>query len=373
MGGCHPTFLPDEALQYADAVVVGDAEGLWEQVVSDVRAGRLQRWYRQSDRPSLAGPPPDRRVFRGKRYAPISLLQFGRGCRFACDFCTIHALYGSQLRQRSIRDIVAEIEALNRKQVFLVDDNIFVDVPRFEELLEALVPLRIRWSCQVSLDVTSNARLLRLMQRSGCTSAVVGFESFDERNLAQMKKRWNLKLGDYATSIRKLQDHGIMIHATFVFGYDYDTPAVFDRTVDFALDSRFFLANFNLLTPTPGTTLYDRLRAEGRLIYERWWLAPGYRYGQSMFHPRGMTAEQLAEGCYRARTSFNTWSSIGRRALRCGPTAAAPSASGSISQPICFRAARFIASKDCRWAMNCRPVGQASSLPGQTGCLSHGR
>ena len=106
-----------------------------------------------------------------------------------------------------------------------------------------------------------------------------------------------------------------MIHATFVFGYDYDTPAVFDRTVDFALDSRFFLANFNLLTPTPGTTLYDRLRAEGRLIYERWWLAPGYRYGQSMFHPRGMTAEQLAEGCYRARTSFNTWSSIGRRAL----------------------------------------------------------
>jgi radical SAM superfamily enzyme YgiQ (UPF0313 family) len=313
MGGYHPTFLPAEALHYADAVVVGDAEGLWEQVVRDARRGAVRGVYRQPGQPSLQGPAPDRRIYHGKRYAPISLIQYGRGCRFACDFCSIHAFYGTSLRQRPVADVVAEIEALGRKHVFLVDDNIFVDVPRAEELFRALVPLGIKWSCQVSIDVAANDRLLKLMERSGCLTAVVGFESLDEGNLAQMKKRWNLRHGDYTTSVRKFQDHGIMIYGTFVFGYDRDTPDAFDRSVEFALRSNFYLANFNPLTPTPGARLYDRLRAEGRLIHDRWWLAPDYRYGQATFHPRGMSAEQLTAGCYRARSEFNRWSSIARR------------------------------------------------------------
>jgi radical SAM superfamily enzyme YgiQ (UPF0313 family) len=315
MGGYHATFLPHEALQYADTVVQGDAEGLWEQVVCDARAGQLQRLYWQPRQPSLSGPPPDRGIFRHKRYAPISLVQYGRGCRFACDFCSIHAFYGNSLRQRPVRDVVAEIEALGRKHIFLVDDNIFIDVPRAEELFQALIPLKIHWSCQVSIDVASNPRLLRLMEKSGCLTAVVGFESLDERNLAQMKKRWNVKHSDYATSIRRLQDHGIMIYGTFVFGYDHDTVDAFDVCLEFALRSNFYLANFNPLTPTPGAKLYDRLRSEGRLIHERWWLAPEYRYGEATFHPRGMTAEQLTLGCYRARSEFNRYSSIFRRAL----------------------------------------------------------
>jgi radical SAM superfamily enzyme YgiQ (UPF0313 family) len=178
-----------------------------------------------------------------------------------------------------------------------------------------LIPLKIVWSCQVSLDITRHVKLLELMAESGCQTVVLGFESFDERNLKQMRKRWNLSHGDYATAVKKFRDHGVMIYGTFVFGYDHDTVDSFDVALEFALRSRFFLANFNPLTPTPGTGLYNRLRAEGRLIYDRWWLSSDYRYGQATFRPRKMTAEQLTEGCYRTRLAFNRCGSIIRRGL----------------------------------------------------------
>ena len=315
MGGYHPTFVPDEALHYADAIVVGDAEQVWPQVVRDARAGRLQRIYRQPADTPLQGLQPDRYIFRGKRYAPAALVQYGRGCRFACEFCSIHAFYGLNLWQRPIREVVAEIEAIESKHIFLVDDNIFVNVSQARALFQALIPLNIRWSCQVSIDVAQNHELMKLMEQSGCTIAVVGFESLNERNLAQMKKRWNLKYGDYATSVRKFQDHGIMIYGSFVFGYDQDTTDSFDISLDFALRSNFYQGNFNPLTPMPGAKLYDRLRAEGRLIYDRWWLDPDYRYGQAAFHPRNMTADELSQGCFRARRQFNEYRSIFKRAL----------------------------------------------------------
>ncbi len=315
MGGYHVTFLPEEALAYADAVVIGDAEGVWPQVVADARRGRLRPCYRQTEYPPLRGLRPERGIFAGKRYAPAALVQYGRGCRFACEFCSIHAFYGRHLRQHPVAEVVAEIERLNRKHIFLVDDNIFVNVPQAKALFRALIPLNIRWSCQISIDIANDEELLTLLEKSGCTTAVVGFESLDAGNLAQMKKRWNLKHGDYATSVRKFQDHGIMIYGTFVFGYDRDTPASFDISLEFALRSKFYLANFNPLTPMPGAKLYDRLRAEGRLLYDRWWLDPSYRYGQATFRPRGMTPDQLTEGCFRARRHFNRVGSILNRAL----------------------------------------------------------
>jgi radical SAM superfamily enzyme YgiQ (UPF0313 family) len=315
MGGYHPTFLPDEALQFANAVVIGDAEGLWPQLVRDAQGDRLEKIYRQPDYPPLNGFIPDRRIFRGKRYAPAALVQYGRGCRFACEFCSIHAFYGSNLRQRPVREVVAEIEALERKHIFLVDDNIFVDVLKAQELFQALIPLKIRWSCQISIDVAGDDALMKLLKKSGCTTAVIGFESLNERNLAQMKKKWNLRYGDYATSVQKFRDQGVMIYGSFVFGYDDDTLASFDHCLEFALHHNFYLANFNPLTPMPGAKLYSRLHAEKRLIYNRWWLQPDYSYGQATFQPAGMTADQLTEGCFRARRQFNEYNSIFKRAL----------------------------------------------------------
>ncbi|HSH75281.1 MAG TPA: radical SAM protein, partial [Longimicrobiales bacterium] len=199
MGGYHPTFLPDEALEHADAVVLGDAEELWPQLLEDLSSGSLRRRYEQPSFPTLGGLVPDRSIFSGKRYAPISLVQYGRGCRYACDFCSIRAFYGSSLRQRPVSEVVAEIEMAERKHVFLVDDNIFVDVDKAKELFRALIPLKILWSCQVSIDVTRDPELVELMRRSGCVSALIGFESLEPRNLEQMRKRWNLKY-DYRTA-----------------------------------------------------------------------------------------------------------------------------------------------------------------------------
>jgi len=315
MGGYHPTLLPDEAARFADAIVIGDAEGLWERIVEDARAGRLQRVYRQKEKYSLAGIRPDRSIFRGKRYAPVSLVQYGRGCRLSCDFCSIHAFYGRRMMQRPVEDVIAEIASLPRhRPVFFVDDNLFSDVPTLTRLLEAVTPLRIRWTCQTTIDVTRDERLLALMAKSGCMLALVGFESLSEANLKQIGKKWNLRRGDYLNGIRKLHDHGIMIYGTFVFGYDDDGPDAFDRAVDFALESGFCLANFNPLTPTPGTALMARLEHERRLLFDRWWLDSRFRYGQAIFTPRGMTPEDLTDGCWRARQRFYRYASIAQRA-----------------------------------------------------------
>ena len=314
MGGYHPTFLPDEAALFTDSLVLGDAEDLWPRVVEDARRGRLRPAYRQAEHPPLAGRPlPDRSIYAGKRYAPVSLIQYGRGCRFHCDFCSIHAFYGTSLRQRSVREVCADIERAGHRLVFFVDDNLFVDVPRAKELFRAITPLGIHWTCQTSIDIARDRELVALMAKSGCASALFGFESLDRRNLQQMRKGWNLKWQDYETSIRVMHDAGIMIYGTFVLGYDHDTVDTFDATVEFALGHKFFLANFNPLTPTPGASLYDRLAREGRLIYDRWWLDPRFRYGDATFHPRGMTADELTAGCWRARRSFNTALATARR------------------------------------------------------------
>ncbi len=315
MGGYHPTFLPEEALQFADAVVVGDAEGIWPRVVEDARRGRLQPLYRQDGFPALGGVMPDRSIFRGKRYAPVTLVQYGRGCKYNCSFCSIHAFYGSVLRQRPVAEVVEEIKQARSRTIFLVDDNVFVDVARAVELFEALIPLRIAWSCQVSIDIAHDPALVRLMARSGCINALIGFESLNTDNLVQMRKAWNLKYHDYQTSIKVFQDAGIMIYGTFVFGYDHDTATSFDEAVGIAIRNKFYLANFNPLTPTPGADLYRQVEQENRLIYKRWWLDNNFRYGHATFHPRGMTADELTAGCLRARLQFNTWSSLWRRAL----------------------------------------------------------
>jgi len=314
LGGIHPTLVPDEAAAHADAVVAGEAETLWPTVVDDARTGRLRRLYRLASPPALAGARFDRRVFRGKRFAPVAQVQFGRGCRFACDFCSVRALHGPSVRHRPVEDVADEVAGLEARHLFFVDDNLFADVDRGRDLLAALAPLGRRWACQMSLDVAGDNRLLDELAAAGCLVAVVGFESLDERNLLAMGKRPNLGRR-YRDVARHLATRGILVYGTFVFGYDADTPASFDASLELAVGSKFFLANFNPLTPTPGTPLFERLREEGRLLHERWWLDPAYRYGQATFTPRGMTAEQLEDGCWRARRHFNRVTSILRRSL----------------------------------------------------------
>lgn len=312
LGGYHPSFMPEESLRFADAVVIGDAEGVWERVLEDARSGTLQRIY-QSNPQSLTRVRYDRSIFAGKHYVPIHPVQFSRGCRFACDFCSIHAFYGSNVRHRPIREVVEEIETLPRGEIFFVDDNLFVDRESTAALLRELLPLNIRWSCQVSIDITGDRELMDLMQKSGCTSALIGFESLNADNLVRMKKKWNLKQRSYQEAIQQFYQRGIMLTGTFIFGYDHDTTAAFEPTVEFAIENKFLLANFNPLTPMPGSQLYQRFKAEQRLLYEPWWLHPNYRYGEATYRPRGMSPRELTEGCFEARRKFAGLGSMARR------------------------------------------------------------
>lgn len=317
MGGYHPSFLPDEALDHADAVVIGDAEGAWERLLADFRAGRLARRYEGGNQHSLIDYRLDRSVYAGKQYAPIEVVQYGRGCRFACDFCSIHSFYGTSLRVRPLDGLVAEIESLPRRSlIFFVDDNLFGRKEDFFGLLDAIEPLGRRWACQISIDVARDQTLLDRMARCGCRYVLIGFESLNDDSLHQMGKRWNNRVsGSYQRVVSALHDRGMGIYGTFVFGYDADTVDIFDRTVDFALESRLEIANFNPLTPMPGSALYARLSSERRLLRQRWWLDADYRYGEAAFTPRSMTAEELTRGVFDARRRFYSWRSIGRRVL----------------------------------------------------------
>jgi len=316
MGGYHPTFLPDEALEHADAVVIGDAEGVWERVLEDFRAGRLERRYSGGNQHSLQDYRVERSIYSGKRYAPVELVQYGRGCRFACDFCSIHSFYGTSLRVRPLDGLIAEIESLpTGRLLFFVDDNLFGRKSELLALLTALAPLNRRWSCQISIDVARDEALLDRLAEAGCRFVLIGFESLNPASLMQMGKRWNSVSGPYERVVRALHARGIGIYGTFVFGYDADTKDTFERTLHFALESRLELANFNPLTPTPGSALYDRLMAERRLLSPMWWLDPGYRYGQAIFEPRGMRAAELTEGVCETRRRFYSWRSIGTRVL----------------------------------------------------------
>jgi len=315
MGGYHPTFLPEEALAHADSVVAGPADALWGQVLADFRAGGMRRVYRAERPPDAGDLRYDMRPFRGKKYNPLFPVEFSRGCRYRCEFCSVSAFNGFGHTRRPHERVIQDIERSGAKRMLFVDDNIFADRQEARRLFEALAPLRVAWGCQVSIDVARSPETLALMARAGCVVFMIGFESLVPENLAQMHKGSHVSDRSYGDAIRRIKDHGIMIYGSFVFGYDHDTEDVLDRTLDFAMEHKFVIANFNTLNPLPGTGLYHRLRTEGRLLDEAWWLKETYAYGEVMFVPRRMTPQRLKEACIRLRMEFSRPASVLRRAL----------------------------------------------------------
>jgi len=318
MGGIHATLAPDEVAQHADAVFTGDAETLWPQMLADARARRLQSRYHAPVGIPQPGALTRRDLFKGKGYLPLTLLQFSRGCRYACDFCAVSVYFDRAHYRRCIAEVVREIEAQNRRELFFVDDNLLANHDAAKELFRALIPLRVRWVSQGSIDMTHDAELMDLMMRSGCLGHVIGFESIDRRSLRAMKKSANLSGGfaDYAPQIRILREYGVQVWGSFTLGHDHDTPETIERTRAFAQENKFAFAAFNILMPYPNTPLYRRLSHEGRLLYEgRWWLHPEYRFNHAPFVPRLMSADDLTAAGFRARKEFNSLSSIVRRAF----------------------------------------------------------
>jgi radical SAM superfamily enzyme YgiQ (UPF0313 family) len=301
MGGIHPTLCPEEAGQYADSIVIGDAEDTWPRLLHDAEQGTLKPRY-VSAFASFGEQPPDRSLFQGRSYTPVRFVEFNRGCRFDCDFCSVRAMYQGKIRRQSLAHVLRDIDLLNRRHLFFTDDNFHADHAAMKALLQELVRRRLRWSCQISADISRHPELVTAMAKAGCVSVTIGFESLEPKNLKQMHKAWMEE--DYTRVIRLFQDNGILVYGTFIIGYDHDTPEVFERTLSFAVENRLFLANFNPLIPTPATPLYARLQKEGRLLLDRWWLNPNYRWGDCVFKPLRMTPAELTAGCFRLRQQF---------------------------------------------------------------------
>jgi radical SAM superfamily enzyme YgiQ (UPF0313 family) len=309
MGGIHPTAMPEEALEHCDGVVVGEAEGLWEQVVADARQGHLRPVYRHTAWPDFRTAPwPKRSVFPSRGYAPLHTVQASRGCPFQCEFCSVTPFFGRTPRLRDPVDVAREIASLGRGWVMFADDNILGHGEHSRALFRELKPLKRTWFGQASLQGMQNQETLRLMAASGCHGILVGFESVNRATLLACGKRQN-DPQEYLDTVRRLHDHGITVWAAFVFGFDEDTPGVFETTVEFARKAGVTMASFGVLTPYPGTRLFARLQEEGRLFDEHWWLHDR-RDGFPFFRPKGMSAERLFEGLLGAWKSFYSGSSI---------------------------------------------------------------
>lgn len=299
LGGIHPSMCAQEALEHCDAVVIGEAEEVWASVLRDARSGALKRVYEAGKKADLkAGPDPARHVLSRDRYFS-DIVQTTKGCPFTCEFCSVYAFDGRNIRSKAVNQVLGEIKdagggsaKYKKRSIFFADDNIIADRKFARELFRALKGLNLNWSCQASINIAQDDECLRLMKDSGCGAILIGFESVSEKNLACMDKKVNLRL-NYMDAIKKIQSFGILVHGSFILGYDFDTESAFDELIKFIEESRLLMPLINILTPFPGTKLFKRFEEEGRIIHKDW---SKYDAKTVVFIPSRLTPEKLQEG-----------------------------------------------------------------------------
>jgi MoaA/NifB/PqqE/SkfB family radical SAM enzyme len=263
-GGSYPTFMLEETLEHADAVVAGEAEHVWGALLDDFERGALQRVYRAPEPIEFERSPRPRWDLVDTSNVLNLFVQASRGCPYDCEFCLVNKMFGRHMRCREIDDVIAEVEALPIKRVFFADDNLTMRKAWAKELIRRLIPLGVTWFCQSSVDVADDDELLDLMAEAGCTGIIVGFESLDPKALAEARKKQN-SIADYDWAVRRIHSRGIHCLASFVIGFDADTLESLDRIVDFVERNDISWPMLSLLAVAPGTDLHKRLQDEGRL------------------------------------------------------------------------------------------------------------
>lgn len=319
MGGMHAMLIPDEVAEHCDCVIIGDAEPVWKDMIEDFQNGCLKERYTavQPICPQQ-GIIARRDIFEGKGYLPITLLQFSRGCSHKCSFCASSVYFKACHYCRPVDEVVREIKSQKRKLLFFVDDNIVCNREKAKELFRALIPLKIHWVSQGSMDMLQDRELMELMVKSGCLGLVIGFESISPECISDMNKGTNRKgsANMYASEIEQLRQWGLQTWAAFTVGHDGDTVESIRATCDFAIKNKFTFAAFNILMPYPNTPLYEKMKAEGRLLYDgKWWLHEDYHFNYSSIVPKNMTADELTEISFDCRRRFNSPMSIFTRAF----------------------------------------------------------
>jgi radical SAM superfamily enzyme YgiQ (UPF0313 family) len=308
MGGVHPSILPGEALAHADAVVIGEAEGVWEKILEDIKSNNLQRIYREPNPDLDRYIPKDFSTLPKKRFYNLIPLQTSRGCPYNCDFCCVSDIFGKKIKHIPVKNVVKDIEASESRNYIFLDDNIIGDQMYARALFKALIPLKIRWVGQSSISFARDIEIMELAKKSGCKGLFIGLESVVDINIQKYKKLKSLE--DTKQSIKKILKMGIIIQASVIFGFDEDTHETFGQTVKFLIKNYISLAAINVLTPYPGTRVYKEFKEGGRLLHEKW---EYYDHHTVVFQPKNMTPLELQIGKIKARTAFNSIPSIVKR------------------------------------------------------------
>ena len=339
MGGVHASMLPQEALQHVDAVVVGEAEAVWPDLIKDLRRGQMRRIYVGSE---FINPSdfllPRRDLLNEKFYFPLKLLETTRGCPHRCDFCGVSKFFGFRYRNRPIPEIERELLTLfqkgpvmspgfkkllsllnkdlpyflKRRLLYIIDSNIAGDKRFCLELLSLLKGFDLLWYGHAPVSIAFDQKLLEGFAQSGCIALNIGFESFSTQNLNAMGKGFN-QPSRYTEAVQRIHDQGIGIMGTFIVGLDDDDPGVFQRIIDFCMDSKLDWALTFIMAPYPGTDSFSRLEKEGRIFCRDW---EKYDSLNVVYQPLRMSVEELEKGMRRIWKEVFSTSSIYKRILR---------------------------------------------------------
>jgi radical SAM superfamily enzyme YgiQ (UPF0313 family) len=300
LGGIHVSMCPEEAMQHCDSVVIGEAEDVWAKLLADAEKGVLQKSYKAEAHKDLRQAPPASRRALSRRMYFQDIMQTAKGCPFHCEFCSVYAFDGQKIRTRTIDQVIQEILDINsidpkykkKNAIFIADDNIIANKKFARELFTALKPHNINWMCQASINISKEDDLLELMRDSGCGAIFIGFESISRENLIAMHKDINQRF-DYIKAIKKIQSYGMLVHSSFIVGYDFDSEKTFNELIDFIAETKLLMPLINILTPFPGTELFKRLEQEGRILHRDW---SKYDTQNVVFAPRFQSPDELAEG-----------------------------------------------------------------------------
>lgn len=298
MGGIHVSMLPEEAITHCDSVVIGEAEDIWGQVIKDAKDNKLQKFYRTDGFPALTNSPVPRwDLLKNDKYCYFSI-QTARGCPFDCDFCSVKVFNGRKCRHKKIEQVIKEAEEIKRidagRSIFFVDDNLMIIPKHAEEVMKELIPLGISsWWCQSSLNSLANDRMLDLMYQAGCRGVLIGLESISQKSLENMNKGWVNKVVEYEKIIDKIHSHRIGVLGSFILGTDVDDESIFDETLKFIDRTNIVFSMINIMTPPPGTKLYEKLEKEGRILHKNW---EKYNGENICFIPKLIREEKLNRG-----------------------------------------------------------------------------
>ncbi|OIO76298.1 MAG: hypothetical protein AUJ85_00560 [Elusimicrobia bacterium CG1_02_37_114] len=313
LGGIHPSVLPEEAIQHSDCVVIGEAENVWGGLINDFKEGNLKKFYHSEQKPDLKNQPIPRWDLLRNEYYSTPTIETTRGCPYDCEFCSIKIFLGNKIRSKPIESVIREVEMLKsmgRNLLFFGDDNLMANKRYLKELLIRLIPLKTTFQASLPISLAKEEGLMKLLAESGCKRIVIGLESLSEENLKQMNKDKSYGPEKYIEYINKIQSYGIEMYGSFIFGYDCDDEYVFEDMVRFFDESNISAGAFHILTPYPGTRLFERLKNENRILHQNWEL---YDSMHACFKPKLISPETLEKGFWWVQRQVFSYESIFKR------------------------------------------------------------